>query len=225
MKNDFLAQEQAEKKLKIKKLISKAAFLALIISIVWFGKWFIDYKTFNYKATIEEALDKFYVSNLVSDLQPIVDLLNTYEKEEEIVNKIQVHVGNVVKEWYEFIDGKYICDKANKMACVAQMDEFTNVNTKLGVIHGVKSKNGTIIIDPKGYVELSSAGTKLVKNLKSRVLSAGTTNPLNSQEIYEQRCEQAVECDSCRDTNCKCYFIDSDKSRMEITCKNKNPKQ
>ena len=110
------------------------------------------------------------------------------------------------------------------MACAAQLEEFTNVNTKLGVIHGVKSSSGNIIIDPKGYLELSTSGSKKVKTLKSLVLSAGSSNPLNSQEIYEKRCSNAVECEQCRDSNCRCYFIDeTDKSRNEITCKNPNP--
>jgi hypothetical protein len=222
MNNDFEQQEKQEKKQKITKLISTGAFLLVVVSFVWFGKWLIDYKTFDYKATTLDALEKFYVSNQVSDLDPIVDLMDAYEKEEEIINKIQVLVANEVGKWYTYVDSKYTCDKTNKMACATQMEEFNILNTKLGVIHGVKSKAGRIIIDPKGYVELSAQGTKKVKTLKSTYLSAGSTNPLNSQEIYEKRCNEVSECENCRDLTCKCYFIDEDKVRNEIICLNKN---
>ncbi len=221
MNNDFAAQEKAEKKMKVKKLISSSCFLIAIISFIWFGKWFIDYKTFDYKTTINEALEKFYVSSQVSDLQPIVDLMDAYEKEDEVINKIQVHVANEVGKWYTYVDHKYNCDKTNKMACSTQMEEFNILNTKLGVIHGVKANKG-LIIDAKGYIELSAQGTKKVKTLKSLVLSAGSSNPLDSQELYEKRCNETVECENCRDQTCKCYFMDTDKTRNEIICKNKN---
>ena len=222
MNNDFEAKEKLEKKQKLIKAISSGAFILVVVSFVWFGKWLIDYKTFDYKATIHEALEKFYVSSQVSDLDPIVDLMDAYEKEEEIVNKIQVYVANEVGKWYTYVDSKYTCDKTNKMACAAQLEEFNILNTKLGVIHGVKANAG-IIIDPKGYVDLSAQGTKKVKTLKSTVLSAGSSNPLNSQELYEKRCNSTTECENCRDLTCKCYFIDEDMVRNEIICTNKNP--
>lgn len=203
----------------MKKFIPKLFIIISIVLVVLIGKSVIDHKTVDYKTIVNESLMSFYVNGHVKELQPIIDLLEEYEDDDVIRADIQSSSLSIVGSWYTYLDEKYFCDISNLNSCKAQLDEFIILNNKLNNLYDFKCEDGFTIIIPSSYTNLKNQGIKKVEGLEKIIKNPSAKNPLTSEEIRLRKCLVAVDCDNCRDGVCKCYYIDEDKNREEISCK------
>ncbi len=209
--------------MKKKKFPTTLVVIALIVAIVLVGKNIIDHKTVDYTETVRIGLSEFFVTSDVTKLDPIIELLNKYEDEEEIRRGIQVQSLEIVGSWYTYLDNKYFCDYYNLNSCKAQAEEFKLLNNKLDLLYMKKCTDGFTIIVPSSYSNLKNQGEKKIKDISVVVSSSSSKNPQNSEEIRLRKCLVAVECDNCRDGICKCIYVDSDKNREPVMCKKDMP--
>lgn len=207
----------------MKKYI-KWIFLVVLVILVLIIKGMIDKKTVDYETIINDSFTSFYISSSKDDLQPAIELLNKYRNDEKLRTKIQGYAFSIVGSWYKYLDEKYVCDRNNLNSCKVQLDEFKRLNNKLVDLYDYKTKNGYALLLPSAYSNLNSEGGKKVSGLEKNIASPSAKNPMNSEEIYLDRCNNAIECTNCRDGLCRCYYMDG-KNREEITCKDKNPAQ
>lgn len=202
----------------MKKNIMKIITLLVFVSAILWGKGYIDEMTFDYTDIVNNSLSSYYASGVINDLKPIVELLEKYNGNEKIRSEIQTYSFNIVGGWYTYLDGKYFCDRGNLNSCKIQYEEFNSLSSKLTGLYNYKSKNGYTIILPSGYNNLKSEGDKKIAGLKKIIDSPSAKNPSDSEEIRAQKCKVAVDCESCRDGVCKCYYINESNGRETVTC-------
>lgn len=203
----------------MKKGIIKLIFVIMIVVLIIVGKNIIDKKTFKYEETLENSLSSYMVSGNASDLDPIVELLDEYANDKDIRNGIQSYSYSFLGDWYTYLDGKFDCDRYNLNSCEVQLSEFEVLNSKLENLYSIKSEEGYSIIVTSAYNNLSSEGAKKIEGLEKIVNSPNATNPDDIEEERVQKCAVAVDCESCRDGVCTCYYLDEDRNREELTCK------
>ncbi len=202
----------------MKKNIGKIIFIIFIILAVFMGKKYIDNKTFDYTEIVTNSLSSYFVSGSTNELKPIIELLEKYRKDEQMVYNIQTYSFEIVGSWYLYLDDKYYCDKNNLNSCKAQLEEFKTLSTRLNDLYNYKSSNNYTIILPSAYSNLKSEGEKKITALNKIVASPSSKNPYTSEEIRQRRCESAIDCENCRDGICKCYYITEDKTRDSVMC-------
>ncbi len=208
----------------MKKNIGKLILLILVVVGIFFAKNYIDKKTFNYSEIVDGSLSSYYVSGAINDLKPIIELIEKYKKDEKMLYNIQTYSFEVVGGWYTYLDDKYICDKNNLNSCKAQLAEFKILTTKLNDLYTYRSSNSYTIILPSAYNNLKTEGEKKMSGLEKIIASPSAKNPYNSEEIRLQKCSKAVDCDGCRDGLCKCYYVNENKTRESISCKDTSEK-
>ena len=202
----------------MKKGIIKLIFVLLLVVLVIVGKNIIDKKTFKYEETVEKSLSSYMVSGNISELDPIIELLDDYANDDTIRNDIQSYSFNFLGNWYTYLDGKFKCDRYNLNSCKVQLDEFRAINNKLQGLYSLKSEEGYSIIVTSAYNNLSSEGNKKVEGLEKLVASPNIKNPDDYETERQEKCAVAVDCESCRDGVCTCYYLDQDRNREELTC-------
>lgn len=203
----------------MKKALPKILFILLLVGIILGGKKFIDFKTTPYTETVSDSLTKYFVSGDVAELDPIIELLEKYENEDEKRKEIQNYSLDIVGSWYTYLDNKYYCDNINLNSCIAQLAEFKVLNEKLTNLYETKCEDGFTIIIPSSYTNLNKQGATKVAGLEKVVNNPGSISPQNSEKIRLTKCATAVECESCRDNLCTCYYVDKEtKDREAVTC-------
>lgn len=222
MNNNLNNQEVQEdpKKAKLKKRIFTLVKFIVIFIIMFFGRNYIRYITVDYKSVVDSSLTGYYVTGDTSKLMPIAELLNEYKKNAKIVDSVQSYSYQKVTDWFTSLDDKYLCDKNNKNSCLVQLDEFKFLVKKLNELYNVKG-GGYSIIAPKGYSALKEAGEQKIEALNAISRNQNYQNPSNSEVIYQNKCNNATDCD-CRDGICKCTYIgkntDGSKKQESIQC-------
>ncbi len=202
----------------MKKFLPKLIIIILFVAVIFGGKAIIDKKTVNFEDVINKSLANYFITGDSTKLSSITELLDEYNSDENIKTNIKNYTSNKVAEWFTYLDIKYVCDLSNLNSCRAQLTEFESLNLKLKDLYKKKSKNGSTIINPSAYINLESEGEKKVENLKLVINNRYASNPKNCEEIRVRKCLSAVDCDSCREGVCKCFYVDKDKNREEITC-------
>ncbi len=202
----------------MKKKAIKIFLVILFVLGIFFGKRYIDSMTFDYTEIVNDSLSSYYVSGVINDLKPIVELLEKYNNDEKMRNNIQTYSFKIVGGWYTYLDGKYFCDRGNLNSCKIQFEEFNALSSKLTGLYNYKSKNGYTIILPSGFNNLKSEGDKKIAGLKKIIESPSAKNPSDSEEIRIKKCKVAVDCEGCRDGVCKCYYINENNNREVVTC-------
>lgn len=202
----------------MKKLIPKLIFVAVLVVIVLGGKFFIDQKTVSYAPVVNKALTKYYVSNNVAELQPIIELLDEYKTDETIRANIQEYSMSIIGTWFTQMDNKYFCDASNLNACKAQLSEFTKLLDKLIVLYEFKCEDGFTILLPSNYRFLKAEAEDKIAGLQKVIARPSAGNPKDSETIRLEKCNAAVDCTNCRDNKCTCYYVDENKNREPITC-------
>lgn len=203
----------------MKKNIIKIIFLVFVIAIIIGGKKYIDHKTFNYKEVVDQSITSYLVAGTTDKLEPIISILDKYANDATMKSNIQSYSYTLIGSWYTYLDGKYVCDKSNLNSCKVQLEEFNALDAKLQNLYSMKSKDGYTIIVTSAYNNLKSEGEKKISGLQKIVASPSAKNPLTSEEERLQKCMVAVDCESCRDGVCKCYYLDENKNREALTCK------
>lgn len=206
----------------MKKKIGKIIILVVIVCAILFGKSYIDNKTFDYTEIVSDSLSSYFISGNSSELKPIIDLLDKYKSDSKITYNIQSYSFEVVGSWYTYLDDKYYCDKNNLNSCKAQLEEFKLLAIRLNDLYTYKNNNGYSIILPSAYNNLKSEGEKKVAGLEKIVASPSAKNPSTSEEIRLSRCKSAIDCESCREGLCKCYYITENKTRDSVMCVKEN---
>lgn len=205
----------------MKKALPKILFILLIVGIIFGGKKIIDYKTFDYKDIVTEGLSKYFVSGDVTELKPVIELLEKYVNEEEKRKEIQNFSLEIVASWYTYLDNKYYCDNINLNSCISQLAEFKVLNSKLTNLYSTKCEDGFTIILPSKYTNLSKEGANKVVNLEKAVNNPGAISPQDSEKIRITKCATVVptDCESCRDGLCLCYYVNPQtKDREPVKC-------
>lgn len=203
----------------MKKALPKILFILLIVGIIIGGKKIIDYKTSDYKEAVSESLTKYFINGNVEELKPVIELLEKYQKEEELRKEIQDYSLTIVGSWYTYLDNKYYCDNINLNSCIAQLAEFKVLNQKLTNLYQTKCEDGFTIIIPSSYTNLNKQGAIKVQGLEKVVNNPGSISPQDSEKIRKTKCATAVECSSCRENLCSCYYVDSQtKDREPVIC-------
>lgn len=205
----------------MKKALPKILFILLIVGIIFGGKKIIDYKTQAYEDVVTAGLTKYFVSGDVTELKPVIELLEKYANEEEKRKEIQSFSLDIVASWYTYLDNKYYCDNVNLNSCIAQLVEFKVLNSKLTNLYETKCEDGFTIIIPSSYTNLSKQGAIKVEGLEKVTNNPGAISPQDSEKIRLTKCASIVptDCDSCRDNLCTCYFVDSEtKDKEAVRC-------
>lgn len=203
----------------MKKALPIILIILLIIGIIFGGKKIIDFKTSDYTEIVTNSLTKYYVSGNVSELEPVIELLEEYKKEDDKRKEIQNYSLDIVGSWFTYLDNKYYCDNINLNSCIAQLAEFKVLNEKLTNLYETKCDDGFTIIIPSSYTNLNKQGATKVAGLEKVVNNPGSVSPQNSEKIRLTKCATAVDCGSCRENLCTCYYVNSDtKDREAVTC-------
>lgn len=203
----------------MKKKFFGLFFIVFIVVLVIVGKNIIDNKTFKYESILEESLSSYMISGDTEVLNPVIELLNKYSNDEEIKKGIQSYSYSFLGSWYTYLDGKFLCDKNNLNSCKLQLSQFEDLNVRLQNLYNLKSDDGYSIIVTSAYSNLSSEGKKKIEGLKKIVDSPSAKDPVDVEEERQQKCAVAIDCESCRDGVCTCYYLDNDRNREELTCK------
>ena len=212
-----------EKKAKTFKKLKKLAIFVCIFVVLLCGKKYIDYITIDYKSVVDESLSSYYVSSNIQDLEPIAKLLNKYQKNANIVKKIQNYSYEKVGQWFLYIDKKFVCDEKNYNSCVSQLKEFELLTLKLKSLKDVKG-GGYFIILPTAYDALLDEADKKVTSLTTISKNRSYTSPDNSETIYQRKCSSVKVDDDCqcRDGICTCSYdyaaADGSKKIGEVKC-------
>lgn len=201
------------------KKLGKFVVIILIVIMIILGKKIIDTKTFDYSEIVSDSLSSYYISGVTTDLKPIIELLDKYKNDDNIIQGIQTYSDNIVGGWYTYLDNKYLCDKSNVNSCRVQLDEFKVLSTRLNNLYTYKSSKGITIILPSVYNNLKYEGEKKITDLDKIVASPSAKSPSDSEEIRNKKCASAVDCENCREGLCKCYYVTQDKIRETVTCK------
>jgi hypothetical protein len=203
----------------MKKALPKILFILLIVGVIFGGKKIIDYKTSPYEKIVDDALTKYFVSGDVTELKPVIALLEEYQKEDVKRKEIQSYSSSVVTSWYIYLDNKYYCDNVNVNSCQAQLAEFKILNNKLTNLYETKCEDGFTIIVPSKHTDLNKQGSIKVEALERAVANPGAISPQDSEKIRLTKCATAVDCDSCRENLCVCYYVDAQtKDREPVKC-------
>ncbi len=204
----------------MKKIIIKIIIFAIVFGGIFGTKRYIDYKTYDYKPEVKEALTNYFVNNDRNSLGDILNLLDKYKDDQEIREGIQKYSFDIVGSWFTYVDQKYACSEStyrtNKNSCMVLLDEFKNLNDKLVVLYGYKSKEGYTIIRDGNYNNLINQTSSRVKKIESSYIKT-SRNPQSAEEERLEKCKKATECENCRDGVCKCYYI-ANSVREELTC-------
>lgn len=204
------------------KKIGKLLIIILLIVSVLIAKKIIDRRTENYTEIVKHSLNAFYVTANTKDLQPIIEIMNKHQDDRNYTNRLQDYASKEVEKWFTNMEGKYLCNKTNLNACPEALEENKHINTILDVLYSVKTDDNNTIINPSTYKSLSRQGAQNINNIEAIIKSPSSRNAKNSEEIREQRCKQAIEC-QCNNNSptCSCKYIESD-IIYTLVCKNKD---
>ena len=203
----------------MKKLIPKLIFIALVVAVIFGGKYFIDIKTFNYRDVVKTSLTDYFINGDVNALEDIVDLLNKYVDDEEYRKSVQSYSADIVGSWFVYTDNKYLCSSQNKNSCVVQYSELMNLTTKLEELYKCKADDGYTIIVPSSYNSLKKQTEEKVFSLQKAINNTNAKDPQNIEQIRLRKCQLTNECDRCYEGACTCYYTDSStKVREELQC-------
>ena len=92
----------------MKKILPKLLFLGLVVAIVLVGKHWIDVKTYDYRDEVNKSLTNYFINGNTKELNPIIDLLNEYQDDEEYRKEVQSYSAQIVGNWFVYIDNKYV---------------------------------------------------------------------------------------------------------------------
>ena len=211
-----------EKKKKLLKKVKWFGIFLVIFLVMFFGKRYIDFVTLDYKPTVNSSLGKYYMSGNSEDLKPLRELLVQYKGNAKIATKIQAYSYEQVGKWFTYINAKYQCNEENYNSCVTQLSEFKLLLDKLNLLYTVKG-GGYYIISPSQYRSLKAEAEKKITTLTAISRNRSKyKNPQNADYIYQYRCNNASNCDNCRDGICKCIYYEEKtkgaKEPYEIEC-------
>ena len=203
----------------MKKILPKLLFLGLVVAIVLVGKHWIDVKTYDYRDEVNKSLTNYFINGNTKELNPIIDLLNEYQDDEEYRKEVQSYSAQIVGNWFVYIDNKYVCTLSNKNSCTVQFTEFVALLTKLETLYKCKAQDGYTIIVPSTYNSLKEQTTEKITLLQKAVANSNAKNPSNIEQIRVKKCQLATECENCRNDACVCYYTDSKtNTREKLTC-------
>jgi len=198
-------------------------FLVLVVAVVafvYYGKKYIDDNAMNIDNTVVESLNKYYASENVKDLEPIIKLLNKNENKEEIINKINQLAYVQIGGWYNYLTQKYACNLDNKMACEKAKADINILQTKLNQIYSQKSSGGKTIISSAVYEKIEANIEKYMSGVEQAANNSQASSPKTSREILLQKCAYAKNCKDCSSSNtkhCNCEYAGA-KGTENLTC-------
>lgn len=200
------------------KIIPKLVFIGAIIATIFLGKDFIDKKTFKYEDTVNKTITNYFISGNTSELKPLQDLLDSYKPDDNIVYNIQTYSNDNIWSWFEYVDGKYTCNKANLNSCQVQLEEFKILQSRLNSLYSAKSpKNNHTLMLQSSYNNISSEVKKKLTDIEKIINSPSAKNPSDSEQIRQKKCSVVQDCTNCRDGVCTCTYVSEGRSE-EIKC-------
>lgn len=203
----------------MKKAIFKIVIVVAFIGAIFGGKKYIDFRTFDYKPEVKDAITNYFVNDNRDGLDEILKILDKNKNNDNKRTEVQNYSYTLVGSWFTYVDQKYACDdttfRTNKNSCLVQLDEFKKLYDKLVVLYNYKSSEGYTIILPSYYNSLVSQVQKRIVDLEKKAKSS--RNPQTSEEERLEKCKKATECENCRDGVCRCYYT-SNGVREELTC-------
>lgn len=202
-----------------KKILGIVALVIVLIIFYFLASAFYMNKMYNYKKDVKDAIDLYYTSLNVNDLEPIPELFKKYEKNEKIKSEIQSYSKDLVVEWFDFLSSKYVCDLENVNACKLQLNELSELNPKIDKLYNYRDIDGYRIIDEKSYKMIKTNITEKMAKIQEIVADSNAKRPLNEVELREQKCNATNECEDCRNGICTCTYSESGKARETILCK------
>lgn len=202
----------------MKKALPKILFIIALVGVIIGGKKIIDFKTEDYKETVTNGLTEFFISGDVSELEPVITILEKYEDDDVRRKEIQDYSLDIVGSWYLYLDNKYYCDNKNLNSCMAQLEEFNTLNDKLNKLYDTRCEDGFTIIVPSSYTNLKNQGEVKVAGLKKIIDLPSSVNPQDSETIRKTKCATATECTGCRNNVCTCYYTDEENNRETVDC-------
>ncbi len=209
------------------KTLLKFIILGGFVAAIVFGIKYINRKTFDYTDTIRTGLNRYNITGDKKDLYAIVELMDDYEDDREYISKMEDYASKEIQKLYDYVNGKYLCDKNNLNACNQALEEMKTLVDRVEVLYAYKSGDGSDIINPSKYQSIKREGENRIKAIESVIKSYASKNALNSEEIRLQRCENATDC-NCSNNNqtCQCSYS-TQHVKIGIVCKNKDyvPKQ
>ena len=202
----------------MKKALPKILFIVVLVGVILGGKKLIEFKTEDYRETVTTSLTEFFISGDTSKLEPIIEILEKYEDDDEKRKEIQDYSLDIVGSWYLYLDNKYYCDNKNLNSCKAQLEEFNTLNDKLNKLYETKCEDGFTIIIPSSYTNLKNQGDVKVAGLQKIIDLPSATNPQDSETIRKTKCATATDCSSCKSNICSCYYTDENNNRETVSC-------
>lgn len=203
----------------MKKTIIKIVIFVAILGAIYGAKKYIDFRTFDYKPEIKEAITNYFVNDNRDGLDDILKILDENKNNDSKRTEVQNYSYSLVGSWFTYADQEYACDdttfRTNKNSCLVQLEEFRKLYDKLVVLYNYKSSEGYTIILPSYYNSLVSQVQKRITDIEKKANSS--RNPSTSEEQRIEKCNKATECDNCRDGICKCYYT-SNGVREELSC-------
>lgn len=202
-----------------KKLLKIVALIVGIVVLYFLGSKLYMAKFYNYKQDVKNALDLYYTSLNVNDLEPIPELFKKYGGNETRKKEIQAYSKDLVVEWFDFLSSKYVCDVENVNACKLQADELSDLIPKIDKLYNYRDIDGYRIIDVNSYQMIKTNITDKISSIQEIISNNNAKRPLNEDEAREQKCNVTSECESCRDGICTCTYTGSDGTKESILCK------
>lgn len=199
----------------MKGKIFKIITIVLIILFVVFGKKYIDYLTLDYQSIVRDSLNTFYSSGDKKDLDPIIEILNDYDSDSQMIKNVQNYSIELIDNWFNYLSGKYYCDLTNLTSCELQKEEIDALATKIDLLYNYSAEEVTIIL-PSSYRDLTAKKSEIDTNLNKVISSPRAKDPLTSEEIRLNRCKVATDCE-CRNGMCSCSYRDDNKT-YSISC-------
>ncbi len=206
----------------MKKMIPKIILLLIVVAIILGGKYFIDYKTYDYREAVNDSLTEYFITGDTDDLKPIIKILDEHADDEKYRKDLQSFSGDFVGSWFVYIDSKYECSLGNKNSCAAQHVELTELQKRLTALYECEADDNYTIIVPSVYNSLNDQATQKITAISNILNSPSAKDAPTIEETRIRKCSMTTECESCREGTCVCYYTDSStKVREELVCYNK----
>ena len=194
----------------------------LLLILIIIGKMIIDNKTINYKPIVKDSFSSYFIKGQAQELNPVIEILDKIKYDDNLRKEIQNYNLEIINSWLSYIDNKYICIKSNLNSCINQVEELKNLETRLKTLYSSKCQDGFTLILPSTYTNITNDLNTKIKALNKIIESPSAKELKNNEEIRKEKCNKAINCDSCRDGWCKCIYLDDNKRSETYTCPDKN---
>ena len=191
------------------------------ILVYTFARSYFNTRILNYNKIVDESMEKFYISDKSEDLDPISNLFSIYRGNDNKKVEVQDRTFAITKEWFDFINKKYICDDMNINTCKIKLQELRNVCNKIRnvLMYKVPDDNYTIIRfeDQK---KIKQSCTEQEEEINKHIKSPSGTIGKNYHQTRIEKCHKVDRCDECKDGICNnCSYVNIEGNIESIRCK------